>query len=322
MAFTAVESASDAIDLTRWFLRNRSWGSLGILAVLSLFLGPAGLSAPPGPVDLNREFSAEFDGEIPDFDAALEAMGLEVVVAGVAVVVLGWLLYTFIGAFVEFAFVASIATNSVTVLAPARTHTSRAFALFLFRAVVWVPAVALVGWAVLAAVDLLAAPGWIGWLILGATVIGFASYVVNRLTTDLVVPIMYHENRGLLSAWRRLLGVTQPAWRSLGGYLMVRIVLEVALAIAMAIALGLALLGVGIIVGIPLGVVAILTLGWLGVVVLIAVLIPLVIAVVAAVLMPLHVYLRTYTLLVLGDFSPALDLVSRRRARVRRESGP
>lgn len=319
MSLTAINSAGDAIDATREYLRGRRLRQWATLALMALFLGPAGVGGPPGPVEID-EAAFQDDGDLPTLGELADAIDIDLVLVAIGAIAVLAILYGLVSAFMEFGFVHSLSSGTVAIRAPARAHWPRALSLFVFRAVVWglgVVGVSLLVADVLGVVSLPVSLDALGlWLavVLGGGVL----YLLNRLTTDFVVPIMYHEHRGLLSGWARLLGVMRRTWRQYAVYVPVRLILEVALGIAFGIVIAVAILAVAIVVGVPLGVVLVLALGVLPGVAITAVVIGLIgIVILALAMVPFHAYLRLYTLLVLGDTEADLDLVPAERERIR-----
>lgn len=319
MSFSAIQSAGDAIDVTREYLFSRSWWQRFLLAIMAVFLGPTGVTGPPGPVDINEEMF-DVHGEVPSFGELLDAIDWELAVMVGAGLVFLTILYGLVSAFMEFGFVHSLTSDTVAIGVPAREHWSRVLPLFFFRAIVW-GAVAGGGLALLGiGLGLLEVPIQLDSAVLAVFLFlgGGVLYLLNRLTTDFVVPIMYHERRGFLSGWRRLLGVMRREWRQYGAYIPVRIILEIALGIAFSLVMLVALLVLGIIVGVPLAVLTILLLGITpGILITGGVLVLLAIGLLAAAMVPFHTYLRYYTLLVLGDTSEPLDLIPAKRTKTR-----
>lgn len=320
MSLTAIQSAGDAIDITRQYLFGRTLRQAVILAFMVIFLGPTGVSGPPGPIELDDEaFAGEND--VPSPAELIAAIDWELAIGAIAVIGLFAVLYGLVSAFMEFGFVHSLVADTAAIREPAQHHWSRAVALFMFRAVVW--GTIAVGIAVLLAdaLGILELPVRTDWVTLTpiAVLVGGGLYLLNRFTTDFVVPIMYHERRGLLSSWLRLVGVMRTEWRQFAVYVPVRIILEVALGIGFGLVIGLLLVAVGIVVGVPVGVVLVLALGpTVGIVLTIAVLVLVAIPLAAAALVPFHTYLRYYTLLVLGDTAEGLDLIPDKRLTARR----
>lgn len=319
MSITAIRSAGDAIDATREYLLDRSLHQWLPLALMAIFLGPAGIGSPPGPFEVEDE-AFRVDDDLPTPRDVLDAIDVELAIAAIAILGVFAVLYGLVSAFMEFGFVHSLATGTVAIREPAGAHWPRALALFVFRAVVWGTG-ATVATALLAGafglIDLPVDPGALGlWVLLFFG--GGALYLLNRLTTDFVVPIMYHEQCGLLAGWQRLIEVGRANWRQYAIYVPVRVILEFALGIAFAIVLSIALVAIGIIVGIPVGVVLVIAFGTLpGVVITVAIIAAIGLALVALAMVPFHAYLRLYTLLVLGDTDTSLDLIPAERTRIR-----
>jgi hypothetical protein len=156
-------------------------------------------------------------------------------------------------------------------------------------------------------------------LVVGILVI-LLTLIINGFTNVFVVPIMLVEDRGVLSAWRRLLGTIAG---NVGQFLLY-LVVSVLLGIAVNIVMGFAVLFALIAVAIPVGIVTILLLTvlsgpllWvLGGIVVFVGLVALILAGLF-ISVPLLAFLRYYALFVLGDVEPALDPLPEMRQRVR-----
>lgn len=312
MAIAIVDDVGLALDVTREYLRRRSPVGYLALAVLALLLGPVGVGAPPGPVEVRTEAYDVRAGEVPSWSAVVDAVGGEAVVVGVVVV--GLLLggtYLLAGAFAEFAVVHSLIADAVAVREPARRHWRRAVELFVFRLLAGLITAGSLASLVVAIWGLDVAPVRSPWGVVVLGLLGVVGYLLHRVTTDLAVPIMLGECRSLVGAWGRVLGLASAHPRALAGYVLVRLALAVAAAVGMGIAVGVALLGLGLIVGVPVFVLlALVTDLWLALVLTAVVLVPVAVLLVGAVLAPFHVYFRYYAMLVLGDIDETLDFVA------------
>ncbi len=318
MSLTAIQSAGDAIDITREYLFGRSLRQFVTLAFMVLFLGPTGLSGPPGPVEFDDEvFGGE--GSFPSPAEIIDAIDIELAIIAISIVAVFTILYGLVSAFMEFGFIHSLVTDTAAIRNPASDHWPRALSLFVFRAIVWgviTMTIALLTAQAIGVIDLPIDP-MDTLSLLGLVFVGGIFYLLNRFTTDFVAPIMYHERRGLLASWGRLLEVMRLQWRQFAVYVPVRIILEVALGIAFGVVTAILLFAMAVVIGIPVGVVLVLLFGTLpGILTTITVLAVLAIALVAVALVPFHTYLRYYTLLVLGDTSPSLDLIPGSRSRI------
>lgn len=319
MSISAIQSAGDAIDVTREYLFGRSLRQVLTLAFMVLFLGPTGTSAPPGPVELDETVFDADDG-LPSPGDIIAAIDWELAMIVIVLIGVFAVLYGLVSAFMEFGFVHSLVVDTAAIREPAQDHWPRALSLFLFRAVVWGLGAVTIALLIAGALDLVDLPRGVDLISIWPLLVlaGGSVYLVNRFTTDFVVPIMYHERRGLISGWRRLVGVIRDEWRQFAVYVPVRIMLEVALGIAFGIVISVAILALGVIIGIPVGVILVLVVGTTtGLVVTVGILSLLAIALVAAAMIPFHTYLRYYTLLVLGDASHPLDLIADKRHRAR-----
>mgnify|MGYP006926861055 CR=1 FL=1 len=214
MSWHAVNAVEDAIDVTRGFLGGRSLGRWARLAVIAFFLGTGGvggqfssfsnLSGANGPPGGGGPPSG-----IPSADSVLAGVDLLPVVgvAGGAVAV--WLLLGLVGSVMEFVFLAGLATDEVRVRAPFRRHARAGVQLFGFRLALTLPvAVPIVGGVVAVFTGVVdpsgVGGGTIAGVLIGLAVLAFLLGVVRSLTNQLVVPVMFAEERGVVDGWRRL----------------------------------------------------------------------------------------------------------------------
>jgi len=318
-AFAALSAARNA---TEEFLRPVERGTWLRLAVITLFVGVgggvptggnAGTSAPSSGGGEMSGFSSLSTPEIGPTVALI--LGL------LAIVLVLLLLWSLVGAVMEFVLVRALRDRSVSIRGPFTAEFRPGLRLFGFRIGVSLGGLLLVALPILlvfaggvslsAAVFALVIP-----LLLVFVVVGLVSSVILGLTTDFVVPTMLTENRGVLDAWRRLWPTLRAEWKQVGLYLVAKFVLGIAVSLVVSIAillvaialaipivivggalyLGIAAAGVGhagAIVAIPLGLLFVLTL----------------IVVALLLQVPALVFVRYYSLSVLGMLFPELDLV-------------
>jgi hypothetical protein len=331
MPWSAIDALDDARRATTDLLLPFDAGRWLRLAVIAFFLGSASSGfqggtnfgggggtpgSPGGPGGI--------PGGIPEFGAFVTVFLL---VAGVILLLV--LAGVFVGSVLEFVLVEGLRDREIRLREPFGRYLGAGFGLFLFRvvlflvvaAVILVPAGLLItgGLAGDPSVVLLVFP-----LILVALVAGLTVALIDLLTRDLVVPAMFAEERGVLSGWRRIWGVLRREWRQLGVYVLARIVLSVAAGIAVGLVVTLALLIVAIpfvlvggvlfaaLTAVGSGTIGLggwLLLGVVGVLFLLAAL-----AVSAIVQVPVVTYFRYYSLFVLGDVEPDLDVLADLRA--------
>jgi len=226
MSWHAVDAVDDAIDATRGFLGGGSLGRWVRLAVIAFFLGTGGVGGQfPSFSNLSGPNGASGGGGppsgMPSAESVLAGVDLLPIVgiAGGAVAV--WLLLGLVGAVMEFVFLAGLATDEVRVRSPFRRHLRSGVRLFGVRLALTLPlAIPVVG----AAVAVLAGvvdPSGVGAGTIVGIVVGLSAAtlllgVVRSLTNQLVVPVMFAEDRGVVDGWRRLWGLLrdQP-WQAL-----------------------------------------------------------------------------------------------------------
>jgi hypothetical protein len=327
MPWSAIDALDDARRATTDILLPFDAGRWLRLAVIAFFLGGAGSGlqggtnfgggggtpgGPGGPGDI--------PGSIPDFGTFVTIFA---VVAGVILLLV--LAGVFVGSVLEFVLVEGLRDREIRLREPFGRYLRAGFSLFLFRivlflvvaAVILVPVGLLItgGLAGNASVVLLVFP-----LILVALVGGLGVAHVDLRTRDMVVPAMFAEERGVVAGWRRIWGVIRREWRQIGVYVLARVVLSIAAGIAVGLVATLALLIVAIPFVLVGGVVfAAVTAvgggtiglgGWflLGAVGLLFVLAAFVVS--AFVQVPVVTYFRYYSLFVLGDVEPELDVLA------------
>ena len=328
MSWHAVDAVDDAIDATRGFLGGGSLGRWVRLMVVAFFLGTGGIS---GQFSGFSNFSGLDDpsgggsagSELPPVDSLLAGVDLLPIVGAVGGVVAVWLLLRLVGAVMAFVFLDGLATDEVRVRAPFRRHFHPGVRLFGFRLALTLPvAIPLVGGALAVLtgavdVDGLGA-GTVAGVVIGLSLVTFLLGVVRSLTNQLVVPVMFAEDRGVVDSWRRLWALLrdQP-WQTLV-YLIVHLLIGVGVSVVRtfllfvgaipvtiaAVLVGLtvanvggslaggALLGSGLVAG---------GVTWL---VLLFVLVVLPVNVVA------KTYTRAYELRALAGFDPSLSVLA------------
>lgn len=325
MTLHALQDVGDAVDVTREFLfpfELRRWLKL---AVVAFFVGGA-TSFPSVSTDVGSG-PDQVPGPVPDLGTMPTLTGDVVLIlaAVVTVVVLLGVMFALVGAIMEFVFIESLRTGDVTIRRYWRRRWRQGLRLFGFRVAIGLPMLALVvGWLAILVVPLLTGgdpvvPVALFVLALPVVVVaGVGYWLVSWFTTVFVVPIMIHEEAGVLAGWRRLWPSIRTEWRQYLAYVLVGIGLMIATGLVASLALGIG----AIVVLLPLAVLAAITyftvsfsttlgLAILAGIALLFVAVALVLA--ALVQVPILAFLRYYALLVLGDVEPALDLVADRR---------
>lgn len=330
MALHAVDNLSDAYRATRSFLLPLEWGRWLRLALLSVFVasssgggaptggfqGPLSTSPEPGPGG-----PTDVGPAMDQFTAALsEYLWLIVSVAVIGfliALVLQWLAATF-----EFTFLESLRTDDVRIRQHTGELTGLGTRLFLFRVFFGLLGLLVAGGTLLLVLGpILTGVAPAGPLLLLVVllpvlfVLGVVASVVYVFTTAFVAPIMLIEDRGVLSAWKRFWGVLKSAWQDFLVYVLVGLFLMIAIGIVVGIVM--AVIGVAIVLPV---IVVLLAAGplWAGILGIPAAMFGILAW--ALVQVPVQTYLRHWSLLVLGDVEPALDLIPERRAEIRGEN--
>ena len=322
MALHAAQDIGDAFTVTREFLTPieiRRWIKL---AVVVFFIG-GGASVPNVQFDVPtgpEQIPAE---EIPVILPTEMATAIVAVVA--AAVALG-IVFTIVGAIMEFVFIESLRTGTVSIRRYWSQRWRQGLRLFGFRIAIGLPMLAIgLGWMALFLLPLFSGIADpivpIGVFLLGLPVlfvVGLLYALVSAFTTVFVVPIMIKNDCGVLAGWRPLWGSIKREPKQYLAYAVIGFLLTIAAGILVSVLVGIGAIALLI----PFGVLAALTyvtvslssmlgvavIASLGVVFLVAVL-----TLWALIQVPVVAYLRYYALLVLGDIEPSLDVIPERR---------
>lgn len=336
----ATDDLEDALVATREFLLPVEWGRWWRLALMALFLsGGTALNPPTVQTGLPTSVGGTAptdpgmtDPGIPD--APLDALPADLVALAVLLAVVGILVgivLAAVGAVMEFVLVEVLRQETVAVRRFFARHWRRGLRLFAFNvglgllSLVVVGGLISFGLAPLLVVDSL----WLTVLALVLVVplvlaVGLVAAAAFVFTSAFVVPTMVIEDCGVLDGWRRFWPVLR---REVEEYLAFGLV-YVALLLVVGVATGIVVGVGGLLLALPFGIVAaggVALLGGLdaagiGLLAVVGLLWLLsVVALYALVQVPVVTYLRYYSLFVLGDTEPSLDLLPERRAAVRGE---
>lgn len=325
MALHAFDDVDDAVDATKELLlpfELRRWFRFAVVALLA---GGATAFSPFGTGG-----NAAVPGE-PTMDATIPEDVLLLLAAVVVVLFLIGLLFGYLNSVMQFVLYDALRTKALEVRAGTRRNLGRGARLFGFRFLlafaVVLPVVGLFAFAfVTQSVAFLA-------ILLAFLVVliplAIVLALVNGFTTMFVVPIMMDEDRGVISAWRRLWPAVRSNLKEFGAYAFMGFVLNLAvgfltgiaavivafvLLIPFAVVFGLSAFllagpgGLGLVAGVVVAVGALLY----------ALVLLLVVGYVQA---PLQVFVRYYAAFVLGDVVPELDPIEDVRAEVRADGG-
>ena len=334
MPLHAVEDVDDAYRATRAFLWPADRTVWTKLALVVLFVAGPGGGYSGAQTSVPADSGPSGAIQSPATIGGAEWLVVAVIVGLIVVVGLAVLL---VGSVMEFVLIESLRNETVTLRAYWGRRWRQGLRLFGFRLLIGLVFVG--STAVVAALILIPSAAGIGpgagggvsvataiLLLPLIVVLGVVTGLIDGLTTVFAVPVMVHENRTVLGAWRRLWPtITANLWQYLG-YVVVSVVLNVVVGVLAALAVGVG----AVVLLIPFGLLAAIgvlvatavePLG-IGVVALAALLFGVsLLAVAALVQVPFVVYLRYYALLVLGDIEESLDLIADRREAVRAADG-
>lgn len=169
-----------------------------------------------------------------------EALLASMAIAAVAAVISG-LLILWLSSRGRFMFLCCVARNNGTVASSWREYAAEGNSLFGFRlcahAISALPVIPLIGVMGFTSYRMLREQT-VGWLdvgvivgcVVGATLCMLTFVVIEKLTRDFVVPIMYRRRIGTLAAWRALGGLMKRRLGPIVIYLLFQIVMQAVLA--------------------------------------------------------------------------------------------
>ena len=319
----AFAALSDARDATEELLRPIDRGRWLRLALIALFVGVGG-GVPTGGGNVNVPSGGGGGGVPSDVPApSMPEVGTAVaIVAGIVLlIVLLALVWSLVGAIMEFVLIVGLRDREVAIREPFGANVRPGLRLFGFRLAVGLVSLLVIGLPLLAVFGfgIGVSPAFLALLlplVIVFGVVALAGSVVLGLTTDFVVPTMLVERVGVLDGWRRLWPTLRAEWKQVGLYVVAKFVLGVAVSLAVSLVVLLAAL----IVAIPFAIVGALlyfavhaagatTVGLVIGGVLVALFVLVMIAVGLIVQVPALTFVRYYSLSVLGMLVPELDLV-------------
>lgn len=276
-------------DLRRWFV-------IGFCAWLA-FLGSGGGGGGGhgggrggGPLDIRKGF-----GQAKEFVIENLAWIIPAALIGVILIIVLWLVFTWLSSRGRFMFLHCVAENKAEVKVPWTKFRQHAYSLFLFRivlgligfAAIGLPCLMAVGFtAIMAAGNLPGVAAVLGFVIIGLIIfaISIALFLVGKFTMDFIVPIMFLRTTSCRAGWREFLTILSVN--------KARFILYILFQIVIAIAIG-AITSIGFCIGCCLCCASLLILiPYIGTVIL----------------LPLLVFKRAYSLLYLGQFGPEFDV--------------
>lgn len=307
-AFNRLDGAFQRTKSLLWPIR---WGVWLRLALIALFVG-GGVSFP------NTSGYNFNEGDLPP--GVMESLpGIATIVVALILIVLAIaLVWWIVGTVMQFVFVDMLRTGDIHIRPFFGERLGKGLRLFLFQAGLTLILVFAMIAFILMLVGLGGSSGggagvgvafillFIPFVLVTALLFG----IIFLLTHDFVVPIMIHEDCGVIEGWRRLFRIiSENVWQTVV-YIVTRFVLGLVAGIVQAVLVILALL----IIAIPFVLIGIVLLAAVAAnyMLLLALLIPyLIIAVPVALLIavPFVTFFRYYGLLVLEGLAPGYHLL-------------
>jgi hypothetical protein len=278
-------------DLRKWFV-------IGFCAWLA-FLGSGGGPGGPGgggdgaQVRGRSSEAREVIGQAKEFVIENLAWIIPVALTVVVLIIVLWLVFTWLSSRGRFMFLHCVAENKAEVKVPWTKFRQHANSLFLFRivlgligfAVTGLPVLLLVGFIII----MIASEGPVLIGVLGGVVIGLIIIaliitfsLIGKFTMDFVVPIMFLRTTSCRAGWREFLRVLSSNKGRFFLYILFQIVIGIAIGAIIMTGMCITCCCAACILAIP----------YIGTVLM----------------LPLLVFKRAYSLLYLGQFGPEFDV--------------
>ena len=297
---SVIDPVSPAIERARVMLFKpfdmRKWFVIGFCAWLA-YLGSGGGNGGGGgrgggPPDVHEGF-----GQAKEFVVENLAWIIPVALTVVVLIIVLWLVFTWLSSRGRFMFLHCVAENKAEVKVPWAKFRQHGNSLFLFRIVLGLIGFAAVGLPILLTVGfiamMIAGDGAIVIGVLGCVIIGLIAVaiaiifaLIGKFTMDFVVPIMFLRKTSCTAGWREFLTILSVNKARFLLYILFQIVIAIAIGviISMGFCIGCCLCCVSSLLLIP----------YIGTVIL----------------LPLLVFKRAYSLYYLRQFGPEFDVFS------------
>jgi len=297
---SVIDPVSPAIERARVMLFKpfdmRKWFVIGFCAWLA-YLGSGGGNGGGGgrgggPPDVHEGF-----GQAKEFVVENLAWIIPVALTVVVLIIVLWLVFTWLSSRGRFMFLHCVAENKAEVKVPWAKFRQHGNSLFLFRIVLGLIGFAAVGLPILLTVGfiamMIAGDGAIVIGVLGCVIIGLIAVaiaiifaLIGKFTMDFVVPIMFLRTTSCTAGWREFLTILSVNKARFLLYILFQIVIAIAIGviISMGFCIGCCLCCVSSLLLIP----------YIGTVIL----------------LPLLVFKRAYSLYYLRQFGPEFDVFS------------
>lgn len=334
MSWYAIDALNDSFDITTEFLFPVAVSRWLRLTVIVFFLGGAGTVTinisynPPLPASTSYDPSVLIDiGTRLSTVSPRDIVRTLVVVAGILLTLL--LVYALINAVMRFVLIDSIHTKSVQLRRYFRRRFTKGIRLFTFE----------IGLFVLLALPFLvaayfliktalngASPLMIALIVLLSIPFMFVFVLIFagliNITADFVVPVMMIEDCGVISGWQRFWPTLKREWKQYGVYLVIRWVLGAAVGFAVSVCLSFVAFGVGVVVFLLSAGAGLVfdSVGFLPLVLISLVGYLMFLSITLVVQIPVSIYFRHYSLLVLRETNSTFDLIPKQSEKSNRDT--
>jgi len=272
-------------DLGKWFV-------IGFCAWLA-YLGGGGGSGGGGGRGGGPSEAREAFGQAKEFVIENLAWIIPVALTVVVLIVVLWLVFTWLSSRGRFMFLHCVAENKAEVKIPWTKFRQHANSLFLFRIILGLIGFAAIGLPILLTIACIAmiiagdgavVIGILGCVIMGLIIIAIsiAFAVIGKFTTDFVVPIMLLRTTSCIAGWREFLTILSVNKARFALYILFQIVIALAIGAIVLTAIFVTCCCAACILAIP----------YIGTVLM----------------LPVLVFKRAYSLLYLGQYGSEFDV--------------
>jgi hypothetical protein len=293
---SVIEPISPAFEKVKTILFSpfdlRKWFVIGFCAWLAC-LGSGGGNGGGGSRGGGPSEAREAFGEAKVFVLENLAWIIPVALIGVMLIIVLWLVLTWLSSRGRFMFLHCVAENKAEVKVPWTKFQQHANSLFLFRIVLGLIGFAAIGLPLLLAGGLIAITiannGFVAAAVLGIVMIvlmiiaiSIVFALIGKFTTDFVVPIMSLRTTSCTAGWREFLTILSLNKGRFVLYILFQIVIALAIGAIILTAVFVTCCCAACILALP----------YIGTVLM----------------LPVLVFKRAYSLLYLGQFGPEFDV--------------
>lgn len=202
------------------------------LGIITIFIGGAGMGIPNFPASWQterRKMELPSTTEIIDKITQFWHLYQTYILIGLAFIIFLILLFTLLSSIMEFVFVESLVTNSVTIRAYFRKHLHPGFNLFILKTILGIIFLSLFILAMMPVIRHLPSGNITPGLIFSSIVWFFGIVLILAILSgitssfiSLAIPLVMYKKVGIITAIREVLGRFKEDWRQIAVYWVVR----------------------------------------------------------------------------------------------------